>query len=62
LSAELDHTEMAQLLDFSAKFRDTVEDSGEMLKQLEANLRENFVEKQEQKLLDTSKAPKPSVS
>ena len=49
-SAALDHTEMAQLLDFSGKFRETVRDSEEMLKQLEANLRENFVEKQQQKV------------
>lgn len=48
-SAVLDHTEIAQLLDFSGKFRETVGDSEEMLKQLEANLRENFVEKQQQK-------------
>ena len=48
-SAVLDHTETAQLLDFSGKFRDTVGDSADMLKQLEANLRENFVEKQQLK-------------
>src|SRR5208283_2660512 len=42
-SAALDHTEIAQLLDFSGKFRETAADTQEMLKQLEANLRENFV-------------------
>ena len=46
-SAALDHTEIAQLLDSSGKFRETLADSQEMLKQLEANLRENFVEKQQ---------------
>ena len=54
-SAVLDHTEIAQLLDFSGKFRETVGDSEEMLKQLEANLRENFVEKQQQKDQDSGK-------
>jgi hypothetical protein len=59
-SAVLDHTEIAQLLEFSGKFRETLDDSEAMLKQLEANLRENFVEKQPKKdqasgrvLLDT---------
>jgi hypothetical protein len=51
-SAVLDHTETAQLLDFSGKFRQTVSDSQEMLKQLEANLRENFLEKQQEKQLE----------
>jgi hypothetical protein len=54
-SAVLDHTEIAQLLDSSGKFRETVLDSEEMLKQLEANLRENFVEKQQQKDQDSGK-------
>jgi hypothetical protein len=54
-SAALDHTEIAQLLDFSGKFRETAADTQEMLKQLEANLRENFVEKQEQKVLEAGK-------
>ncbi len=54
-SSVLDHTEIAQLLDFSEKFRGTVGDSEEMLKQLEANLRENFVEKQQQKEQDSGK-------
>lgn len=48
-SAVLDHTEIALLLDFSGKFREALGDSEEMLKQLEANLRENFVEKQQHK-------------
>jgi hypothetical protein len=51
-SAVLDHTETAQLLDFSGKFRQTVSDSQEMLKQLEANLRENFQEKDQEKQLE----------
>lgn len=51
-SAALDHTETAQLLDFSGKFRQTVSDSQEMLKQLETNLRENFMEKQQEKQLE----------
>ncbi len=55
-SAALDHTEIAQLLDFSEKFRETAADAQEMLKQLEANLRENFVEKQQQKVLEAGKA------
>ncbi|MBI5249100.1 MAG: hypothetical protein HY912_06365 [Desulfomonile tiedjei] len=50
-SAVLDHTETAQLLDFSGKFRQTVSGSQEMLKQLEANLRQNFQEKQQEKQL-----------
>jgi hypothetical protein len=54
-SAVLDHTEIALLLDFSGKFRETLGDSEEMLKQLEANLRENFVEKQQQKDQDSGK-------
>jgi hypothetical protein len=54
-SAALDHTEIAQLLDFSGKFRETAADTQEMLKQLEANLRENFVEKQELKVLEAGK-------
>ncbi len=59
-SAALDHTEIAQLLDFSEKFRGTAADAQEMLKQLEANLRENFVEKQQQKVLEAGKAsPEP---
>lgn len=51
-SAVLDHTETAQLLDFSGKFRQTASDSQEMLKQLEANLRENFQEKDQEKQLE----------
>ena len=59
-SAALDHTEIAQLLDFSGKFRETAADTQEMLKQLEANLRENFVEKQQQKVLEVGKdSPEP---
>ena len=59
-SAALDHTEIAQLLDFSGKFRETAADTQEMLKQLEANLRENFVEKQQQKVLEAGKdSPEP---
>ena len=54
-SAALDHTEIAQLLDFSVKFRENASDTEEMLKQLEANLRENFVEKQQQKVLEAGK-------
>jgi hypothetical protein len=54
-SAVLDHTEIAQLLEFSGKFREAVEDSEEMLKQLEDNLRENFVEKQPKKDQDSGK-------
>jgi hypothetical protein len=54
-SAVLDHTETAQLLDFSGKFRQTAADSQEMLKQLEANLRENFQEKQLEKELESTK-------
>jgi hypothetical protein len=57
-SAVLDHTEIAQLLDFSGKFREAVEDSEEMLKRLETNLRENFMEKQQQKDDDPSKDAK----
>ncbi len=61
-SAALDHTEIAQLLDFSGKFRETAADTQEMLKQLEANLRENFVEKEQQKVLEAGKAsPEPEV-
>jgi ankyrin repeat protein len=57
-SAVLDHTETAQLLDFSGKFRQTVSDSQEMLKQLECNLRDNFMEKQKEKLPeDTQDTP-----
>lgn len=48
-SAALDNQEIAQLLDFSGKFREIMPDSEEMLKQLEANLRENFLKKQPQK-------------
>ena len=59
-SAALDHTEIAQLLDFSGKFRESAADTQEMLKQLEANLRENFVEKQQQKVLEAGKdSPEP---
>ncbi len=47
-SAVLDHTETAQLLDFSCKFRQTAADAQEMLKQLEANLRQNFLEKRQE--------------
>jgi hypothetical protein len=54
-SAALDHTEIAQLLDFSEKFRATATDSEEMLKQLETNLRQNFLEKQQQKELEPGK-------
>lgn len=54
-SAILDNTEIAQLLDFSEKFRETLGDSEEMLKQLETNLRDNFMEKQ-QKDQDSGKA------
>ncbi len=54
-SAALDHTEIAQLLDFSGKFRETAADTQEMLKQLEENLRKNFVEKQQQKVLEAGK-------
>jgi hypothetical protein len=54
-SAALDHTEIAQLLDFSGKFRETAADTQEMLKQLEENLRKNFVEKQQQKALEVGK-------
>ncbi len=53
-SAVLDNQEIAQLLDFSGKFRETVEESEEMLKQLEANLRENFLEKQPQKVQEVT--------
>jgi len=59
-SAALDHTEIAQLLDFSGKFRETVADSEEMLKQLETNLRQNFVEKQPQKVLEAGKVSQES--
>ncbi len=48
-SAVLEPTEIAQLLEFSGKFREAVEDSEDMLKQLEDNLRENFVERQPKK-------------
>jgi len=54
-SAALDHTEIAQLLDFSGKFRETAADTQEMLKQLEENLRKNFVEKEQQKVLEAGK-------
>lgn|GEM_PF-2574826 len=54
-SAVLDNTETAQLLDFSGKFRQTAGDSQEKLKQLEANLRENFMEKQQEKELESTK-------
>lgn len=61
-SAALDHSEIAQLLDFSGKFRETVSDSQEMLKQLETNLRQNFVEKQPQKVLESGKgSPEPEA-
>ncbi len=56
-SAVLDHTEIAQLLDFSGQFRETLVDSEEMLKQLEANLRENFVERQQPKDRGSCKVP-----
>lgn len=57
-SAALDNTETAQLLDFSGKFRQTAADSQEKLKQLEVNLRDNFMEKQKEKLLeDTQDLP-----
>jgi AraC-like DNA-binding protein len=55
-SAVLDHTEIAQLLDYSKKFRETLTDHAEKFKQLEANLRENFVEKQQQIAQDSGKA------
>jgi hypothetical protein len=61
-SAALDHTEIAQLLDFSGKFRETAADTQEMLKQLEANLRENFVEKQQQKVLEAGKVSQETSS
>jgi hypothetical protein len=48
-SAVLDPTEIAQLLEFSAKFREAAGDSDGRLRQLETNLRENFVENQPQK-------------
>jgi hypothetical protein len=48
-SAVLEPTEIAQLLEFSGKFREAMGDSEEMLKQLEDNLRKNFVEKQPKK-------------
>lgn len=54
-SAALDHTEIAQLLDFSSKFRTTAADSEDLFKQLEANLRENFVEKEQHKVLEDGK-------
>ena len=54
-SAVLEHTEIAQLLEFSGKFREAVEDSEDMLKQLEDNLRENFVERQPKKDQDSGK-------
>ena len=54
-SAVLDHTEIAQLLEFSGKFREAVEGSEDMLKQMEDNLRENFVEKQPKKDQDSGK-------
>ena len=54
-SAVLEPTEIAQLLEFSGKFREAVEDSEDMLKQLEDNLRENFVEKQPKKDQDSGK-------
>jgi hypothetical protein len=54
-SAVLDHTEIAQLLEFSGKFREAAEDSEELLKQLEDNLRENFVERQPKKDQDSGK-------
>jgi hypothetical protein len=54
-SAILDNTEIAQLLDFSEKFRESMGDSKEMLKQLETNLRENFVERQQQNERDSGK-------
>jgi hypothetical protein len=53
-SAVLDNQEIAQLLDFSGKFREIMPDSEEMLKQLEANLRENFLEKRPQKAQEAS--------
>ena len=55
-SAVLDHTEIAQLLEFSGKFREAMGDSEEMLKQLEDNLRENFVKKQPKKDQDSGQA------
>ena len=57
-SAALDHTEIAQLLDCSGKFRETLADSEEMLKLLETNLRQNFVEKQPRKVLDGGEVSK----
>ena len=54
-SAVLEPTEIAQLLEFSGKFREAVEDSEDMLKQLEDNLRENFVERQPKKDQDSGK-------
>lgn len=48
-SAVLEPTEIAQLLEFSGKFREAVEGSEDMLKQLEDNLRENFVESKPKK-------------
>jgi hypothetical protein len=54
-SAVLDHTEIALLLEFSGKFREAMGDSEEMLKQLEDNLRENFVQKQPKKDQDSGK-------
>lgn len=54
-SAVLEPTEIAQLLEFSGKFREAAGDSEEMLKQLESNLRDNFMEKQ-QKDQDSGKA------
>ncbi len=59
-SAVLDNTEIAQLLDFSSKFRETLPDSEDMLKQLETNLRDNFLEKQSTKLLESGKVSQES--
>jgi hypothetical protein len=59
-SAVLDNTEIAQLLDFSAKFRETLPESEDMLRQLETNLRDNFLDKQPQKVLESSKVSQES--
>jgi hypothetical protein len=59
-SAVLDNTEIAQLLDFSEKFREALPESEDMFKQLEENLRDNFLDKKPQKVLESGKVSQES--
>lgn len=57
-SAVLDPTDIAELLELSGKFRAAAADHDEMLMQFEANLVENFSEKQQAKKPESGKEQK----